>query len=255
MTDFEDLLGGGTPEPVKRRPGRPTREEAAARAAQQAAAEREERTKIEGFYASPEGRRLVAAASTGRTAIEERELHVPCSINFLARVMRLDPMTVNKRLRKVNPVGYAGSGANKRALYDFADTLPYLLKPKMDIGTYIRTLNTADMPQAISKAYWEAERIKNNVLLETAEAWPTEAVLTVFNQAGMMIKDRIPLINDGMKDLGLNEAQMNKLRELCDQFQADVHAALVDLPKKQKTPSRLAEIDMGIEEFDDGDGE
>lgn len=250
MDDFEDLLGGN-PEPVRKKRGRPTREEAARRAAEAAAAEQAEKERVEGFYATPEGRRLINAAATGRTTEEERNFHLPCSQNFIARVLRLDPMTVNRRLRAVKPVGYAGNGANKRSLYDFADTLPYLLKPKMDLGTYLKTLNAADLPNSINKAFWEAERIKNKTLMETAEAWPTERVLGVLGQVFMMIKDRLPLIKEGMRDTGLTDDQMRLLESFSDQFQADLHEALVALPQAQSTPSRRADVDMGDDWIED----
>lgn len=255
MSDFEDLLGGD-PEPVRRRRGRPTREEAAARAVADAEREKAEQQKVEGFYASAEGRRLVNAAATGRTAIEERQFHVPVSANFFARVFRLDPMTVSKRLRKVKPCGYAGGGANKRALYDFADTVPYLLKPRMDLGTYLKTLNAADLPNSINKSFWEAERIKNKTLIETSEAWPTEKVIDVLGSVFMLVKDRMPFMYDKMRDLGLNIEQQAKLQEMFDQFQRDLHDKLVEMPKKKQSYSRFSEIDTGERELsfnEDGD--
>lgn len=244
MEDFEAMLGDETAAPPKKR-GRPTKAEAAARLAAQEAAERAEKGRQEGFYSSMEGKRLIAAATTGRTVVDERDFHMPVSKAFFARVLRKDAMTIDRYLRPVKPVGYAGSGANKRALYDFTEALPYLLKPKMDLGTYLKTLNPTEMPASINKVFWEAERIKNKTLIETGEAWPTERVLDVLGQVFMMIKDRIPLITEHMRDEGLTDAQSAKLREMCDQFQKDLHEALIELPKQQRTPSRLVDIDIG----------
>jgi hypothetical protein len=147
-------------------------------------------------------------------------------------------------------VGHAGTSQN-RPLYDFASVVPYLVKPKMDIRTYLRSLNPADMPVNISKVFWEAERIRNKTLLETGEAWPTEKVLEVMGRVFMMIKDRIPLITEGMREEGITDEQMQKLQAACDQFQKDLHEALVELPKVSHTPSRIAEVGVGVEDGSD----
>ena len=162
-------------------------------------------------------------------------------------MLRLNQETVQRRLQTVTPVGHAGTSQN-RPLYDFASVVPYLVKPKMDIRTYLRSLNPADMPTNISKVFWEAERIRNKTLLETGEAWPTDKVLEVMGQVFMMIKDRIPLIVEGLREEGLTDKQLEILQASCDSFQTDLYEALVELPRQQQTPSRIAEVGVGIEE-------
>lgn len=205
--------------------------------------------KVNEFYRSVEGQRRVRASATGRGLdVPEREFFQPVGTSFLAKVLRLNQETVRNRLVNVTPVGSAGSGSQHRPLYDFASTVPYLIKPKMDIRTYLRSLNPADMPTNISKVFWEAERIRNKTLLETGEAWPTEKVLEVMGQVFMMIKDRMPLITEGMREEGLTDKQLEHLQAACDQFQRDLHEALVELPKVQVTPSRIAEVGVGVED-------
>lgn len=207
------------------------------------------------FYQSREGQKRIRSASTGRShhpEVDEKQFYMPVGVNFLAKVLRLNVETVQRRLRTVTPVGQAGTAQN-RPMYDFASVVPYLVKPKMDIRTYLRSLNPADMPQNISKAFWEAERIRTKALLEAGEAWPTEAVLERFGKLFMMIKDRIPLITEGMRDEGLTDDQMAKLQASCDQFQKDLHEALVLLPRQESTPPHLANVAVGVD--DDGRGD
>lgn len=203
------------------------------------------------FYQSAEGQRQIRMSSTGRGhAVDEKKFYMPVGVSFLAKVLRLNAETVQRRLRTVTPVGHAGTSQN-RPLYDFASVVPYLVKPKMDIRTYLRSLNPADMPTNISKVFWEAERIRNKTLLETGEAWPTEKVLEVMGRVFMMIKDRIPLITEGMREEGITDDQMQKLQAACDQFQKDLHEALVELPQVSNTPSRIAEVGVGVEDGSD----
>lgn len=200
------------------------------------------------FYRTPEGQRRIRSAATGRTTeVSDKDFLQPVGAAFIAKVLRLNAETVRRRLETVTPVGHAHTSQN-RPLYDFASVVPYLVKPKMDLRTYLRSLNPADMPISVNKSFWEAERIRNKTLLETGEAWPTEAVLERLGQVFMMIKDRMPLLTEALRDEGLTDDQMLKLQAACDQFQKDLHEALVELPKQQSTPSRLAEVGLGIEE-------
>ena len=184
------------------------------------------------------------AAVTGRTKIDEEEFLLPVSKNFLARVLHMDPMTVKKRLRGCKPAATFGGGGG-REVYYFHEALPFLVKPKMDLGTYIKTLNPTDLPNSINKTFWEAEKIKNRVLIETGEAWHASDVLEILGVVFMMFKDRIPLITEGMREAGLTDAQFTKLQGFTDQLQTDLHGALVELPKERRTLPRRAGIVTG----------
>lgn len=204
--------------------------------------------KMYAFYQSREGQRKVRMAATGRGhEVNEKEFYMPVGVSFLAKVLRLNAETIQRRLRTVTPVGHAGTSQN-RPLYDFASVVPYLIKPKMDIRTYLRSLNPADMPQNISKVFWEAERIRTKALIEAGEAWPTEQVLAVMSQANKMVNDRIPLLIEAMRDEGLTDDQLKKLEAACDQFRNDVHEAYVEFPKQQSTPPHLANVAVGVDD-------
>lgn len=256
IEDFEAMLGEEPAAPPPKKRGRPTREEAAARLAAQEEAERAEKDKQEGFYASFEGKRLIASAATGRTVIPERDFHMPCSINFLARVLKLDPMTVNRRLRRVEPVGYAGSAANKRALYDFTKTLPYLLKPKMDLQTFLDTLNAADLPPIVNKLTWDGLQSKLRYKVAAQEAWQTEDVLEVLSDVGMTIKDHTNMWVEEMREkAGLSDEQAARFERMVDIYRDELHKKLVDMPKEKQTKA-IIHIDAGPQGDDpDWDGD
>ncbi len=231
MSEFDDLLGGDdTPEePVRRRPGRPTNEERQRRA---------ERLLQEAAHQAE-----LRQAVTGRTKISEEEFLLPVSKNFLARVLQMDPMTVKKRLRGCKPAATFGGGGG-REVYYFHEALPFLVKPKMDIGTYLRTLNPTDMPASINKTFWEAERIKGRTLLESGELWHDGAVLDVLGRVFMLIKERIPIITEGMRSAGLTDEQAALLTGYADQMQSDLYEALVEDTKQHRTTSRRADLEI-----------
>jgi len=189
-----------------------------------------------------EFQRKLDVAATGKGEVQAIDFLRPVTQNLLSEVFRMQPDTVKRRLLQCPTIG-TGKG---RILYDFKTACEYLLKPRMDLDTYIKSLNQADLPPIISKTYWEAQRIKNKVLLETAEAWSTPEVLEVFGVVFMLIKDRIPLITEEMRDQGLTDAQLEHLEANVDHFQTDLHEALIELPAQRQTPSRRAEMDQLI---------
>lgn len=231
MSAFDDLLGGDEPvqELRRRGPGRPTNEERRLRA-EQALADAAHQAELR-------------QAVSGKTKIAEEEFLLPVSRNFLGRVLHMDPMTVKKRLRACKPV-YQSGGATGREVYYFHEALPFLVKPKMDIGTYLKTLNPTDMPASINKTFWEAERIKGRTLLESGELWHDAAVLDVLGRVFMLIKERIPIITEGMRAAGLSEEQTAELMSYADQMQADLYAALVEEPKQHRSAPRRAELEI-----------
>lgn len=231
MVDFDDILGGGESEPAsevpRNRGGRPSNEE--------------RRRRSEQALANAAHQAELRAAVTGRTKISEEEFLLPVSRNFLARVLHMDPMTVKKRLRGLKPAASFGGGGG-RDVYYFQEAIPFLVKPKMDIGTYLKTLNPTDMPPSINKTFWEAERIKNKVLIETGEAWHDSQVLDVLGRVFMLIKERIPIIIEGMREAGLTDEQSTKLVGYADQMQSDLYDALVEQPKLHRTQPRRSEL-------------
>jgi len=246
MDDFEDMLGDPAPtQTAKRRPGRPTKAEAAARLALQEEAERAEKAKEEGFYATFEGKRLINSASTGRTVVDIGEFFMPVSINFLARVLKLDPMTVNRRLLRVKPVGHVGKSANRRPLYDFTATLPYLLKPKMDLKTFLDTLNANDLPPIVNKLTWDGLQSKLRYKVAAQEAWQTEDVLEVLSDVGMTIKDHTNMWVEEMREkAGLSDEQAARLEAMVDVYRDQLHKKLVEMPKEKQTRA-IIHIDAG----------
>ena len=247
MTDFEDLLGG-EPEAPKRR-SRVSREEASTRLAQMTG---QVVGNDDDFYGTVEGRRLVSAAATGRTIVEEREFHMPVSKNFLARVLKLDAMTIDRRLRRVEPVGYAGNGEKKRPVYDFSNVLPYLLKPKMDLQTFLDTLNAADLPPIVNKLVWDGLRAKLRYKVEAQESWRTEDCIAVFSETFMMIKDHTQMWVEELREKGgMSDEQCERLEKMVDIYRDDLHKKLLDMPKQRQTRS-VIHIEAGPQGDDPG---
>lgn len=223
MDDFDDLLT--TP----RKRGRPTKEEAARRAA--------EATR------SLEMQATIRKAAIGQTAVAEKEFFLPIGVNFLVRVLRMDPQTVRTRLRNVPPL----PGSEKRPVWYFHDVLPYLVKPKMTAEQFARTLNKADLPPEINKSFWDSQRSRVKYKIEAQEAWETEDVLEVLGDVAMTMKDGLVSVVEEMRNRArLTDEQTEILSAAIDEIRTEIRRKLVDLPAKKFSGSIHSKPMFGI---------
>jgi len=180
--------------------------------------------------------------------VDGGELKRPVTQNFLALVFDMDPATVKKRLLTVKPVGFVGSGVQTRKLYDFKEACSYLVEPKIDLDAYIKSLDPAKLPNHINKMFWEAQRIRLKFMLEAGQAWRTEDVLARLGDACMLIKDRVQLWAETMREVcKLDDEQYARFVQMQNDLQNDLHALLVSAPERSTTRSIAAEYDEGGE--------
>lgn len=223
--DFDELLV------VKRRPGRPTREEAAAK-----------RALAENSLAQ---RAELVRASTGQQSLQEEMFGDPVGQNFLSRVLRMAPETVKTRLRRCKPAAVIGN----RAVYYFHEALPFLVKPVMTAEEFARTLNKADLPPEINSAFWTAQRTRVKYKIEAQEAWETEDVLEVLGDVSMTIKDSLTMVVEELRNRAkLTDDQTAIVQECIDEIRLEIRRKLIDLPAQKQTTSMHAKPLFGVSE-------
>ena len=219
IDEADEMLGGPAPAPPPRnRGGRPTREEAAA--------------KLLAAQIS------MKAATSGR-AFEDvggvQAFRRPVTLNFLATVFNHDIQTVTKRL-----IDCPFTTVGNRKLYEFADAVSYVIKPKMTPEQFVKTLNKADLPPEINLAFWNAQRAKLKFKLEAQDAWETAEVLEVFGDAFMAISDTLRTVPEEMRErAGLTDAQTKILEEAIDELRGTLSQKLVAMPAQKRTGSIL----------------
>ncbi|MEG3175881.1 DUF1441 family protein [Sphingomonas sp. RB3P16] len=241
--DFASLMPPETP--VKRRPGRPTREEAAARLAAQVAREAEEDERRARSSASINQRAEIVRASTGQQWLKEEMFGEPVGMNFLIRVMRMDPGTIKTRLQRCKPAGQVGN----RTVWYFHEALPFLVKPKMTAEEFARTLNKADLPPEINSAFWTAQRSRVKYKIEAQEAWETEDVLAVLGDVAMAIKDSLTMVVEELRNRAkLTDEQTEIVSTTIDEIRTEMRRKLVDMPSLKQTGSMHSKPLFGISE-------
>lgn len=162
------------------------------------------------------------------------------SAHWLSHVFGMDKNTIKKKLAKCEIAGKNGA----TPLYRIKDAAAWLIPPKVDIMTYIKSLRPQDLPPVLNDAYWGAMRKRQVVLKEAGDTWGTEAVLKVFGTAALRIKSSVQLWVDELERVhGLSDEQRRILIQMSDGLLEDVYEIFVSAPKLGHTPSTLAEHD------------
>ncbi len=229
MDEFEALLGEAPPRRGPKR-GRPSNAEREARRLA-AASDLEHQAELR-------------KAINGSQSLQLEQFGDPVNQNFLARLMRMDPATVNTRLTKCKPA-YIGSGGRK--VFYFHDAIHYLVKPKMTAEEFARTLNKADLPPEINKSFWDAQRSRTKYKIEAQEAWETEDVLEVLGEVSMTIKDSLVAVVEELRNRAkLTDEQTEIVSEAIDEIRTTIRQKLIEMPEKKFSGSMFAKPLFGI---------
>lgn len=227
MEDYDDLIGG---EPVTPAPRR----------------RRISEDELAEIRAKNQREQDLRDAATGKVKIDESEFLVPMGTNALHRILRIDVQTIKKRLAGVKPAATFGAGRN---VYYFHDVLPYLIKPKWTAEQFVRSLNKADLPPEINKAFWDSQRSRIKYKLESQEAWETEDVLRVFGGVFMTIKEVLTASIEEMRiKAKLNDEQTRLFEQTIDELRDELRAKLVEMPTKDSTTSMFEKPLFGTNE-------
>lgn len=204
---------------------------------------------------------LCRLAVSGRTVYEDRDFFMPATARFFSRVLHIDQMTVNRRLRRVPPITYEGT----RPLWEFGTALPYLIKPKMDVKTFRESMREEDLPPPMQSAIWNAKLARLRYLKEAGQVWPTAKVASLQAQMNKEAAEMIELWYDAIAESSVNasgEEVLSKLRDHTTELLRLLHTYMVELPSKSRTPSLFGEDaefteDMSVEpvpeDFDEDD--
>jgi len=173
-------------------------------------------------------------------SIDLAETYAGVSANWLAQMFGADKNTIKKKLAAsgIEIIGRRNSGP----LYRLADAAPYLVKPKVDLVSFIKGLRPNDLPPMLNEAYWSA-MIKRQKWEENAkELWHTDKVLAVLGELNVLIRTRVTLWTEDVdRREGLTQAQRQIIIDLSDDLLKSIHDLLVEMPSRGNTTASVAE--------------
>lgn len=193
------------------------------------------------------GKKNVGGGATHKTAADATilaKLSKPVSISFLSMVWRTNVTTAKRRLAALAPIAHH---RGNQPLYDFVQASQYLVKPRVDMREFVKKMDAADLPTSLQKDVWDARLKEQKWRQQAGDLWPTEDVLEVLGEAFQRLKTTTQLWVDQISEANTLPDPIRKdLQKRVDGLQADLHNALVELPKARSTPSQVGELEDDI---------
>lgn len=213
MTHDPDILVDD--QPPRKKMGRPTREEAAA--------------KLQAKMAEP--------------LPHYTEFRKPVGITFLSQVVGKQPKQIQRRLEKC-PVAEWENG--KTPKYNFLVAMSYLIPPRGNIEEWFGQQNAASLPPYVNKMWWDSAHQRNRVMLQSNDLWHSDDVTVVFGRVANTIRAHTNMWIENMpgKEFLTNE-QFNALIDAKNEMLVELQQLLVNMPRE--TLSMTAHIRSEIE--------
>lgn len=177
-----------------------------------------------------------AADETEEVSLTIDEVWGGVSAHWLSQVFKADKMTIKKKLANA---GCTIVGKRKGApLYNIAEAAQYLVKPKVDLVSYVQSLRPNDLPPILQATYWDAMLKRQKWEENAGKLWRTEDVSTVLGDLAVMIKTSVTLwVEDVDRTKGLTQDQRGVLVELTDKLLMDINRLMLEAPQRSRTAS------------------
>ncbi len=173
--------------------------------------------------------------------LEMRSVLRGVTISWLANVFRMDYNTCKKKLVNCPELG---KGKGNAPIFDLPQAAAFLVKPKVDINAFVRSLRPADLPPYLQSEFWEAQNKRQKWEENAGELWRTEKVVEVFGETFKLMKDTMNLWVDALeRKSGITGDQRKMLTSEVDALQDELHKRLVDMQVQKKTKPSLSELD------------
>ena len=164
------------------------------------------------------------------------------SAAWLDHVFGMDKNTIKKKLAKC-PVATMKKATPHYAIKEAA---AYLIPPKVDLLSYIKSLRPQDLPPVLSDAYWAAQLKRQKWEVNAGELWHTADVMEVFGELAKTLKTTIQLWTDELERIhGLSDEQRKSLTQMSDGLLLEIHHILVTAPSRQNTLSSAEDPEIG----------
>lgn len=164
------------------------------------------------------------------------------SANWLAQVFGYDKNTIRKKLTAAGcPVHRRDA---KATYYLISEAAKYLVKPKIDLDQYLRTLKPNDLPPVLSETYWAAMLKRQKWEENAGHLWRTEDVHQVFGDFAITVKTAVTLwVEEVDRHNGITADQRATIRQLSDNLLETIYEIMVEAPNKAMTlPSSIEAI-------------
>lgn len=143
----------------------------------------------------------------------------------LAAVLRVDRRTMQLAVGAIRPVGKR----NNRPIYAIADAAPLVVKPVLDVESYIKKLKPKDLPPSLQKAFWDAQEARQSFEEKAGNLWHTHRVQEVIGKLVMIVRQRLVLGTDQVdRQAPLTEEQRRLVQATFDNIITELQKSVVE---------------------------
>ena len=114
------------------------------------------------------------------------------SIGDLAAAFRVSRFVMTGAIGTLAPVGRR----HRSPLYAIADVAPLIVKPTVEVESYIKGLKPKDLPPSLQKAFWDAQEARQSYEEKAGNLWHTHRVQSVIGILVMIVRQRLVLATD-----------------------------------------------------------
>ena len=130
-----------------------------------------------------------------KSAAEKSDFMKPCTISFLASVLRKDKRTIERKLAGVAPVAREG----KSDLYDFSQACEAVFRSETGLSAKaLASLDPTQLPPITQAAFWGAQKQRIAVYREAGDLWRSDeiemaldAIIRVFRDSLLALPDKL----------------------------------------------------------------
>lgn len=161
-----------------------------------------------------------------QTLVEARDiLFAGLTATDMAKLFRVSSVTMKSVIGAIQPSGRRGT----RPIYAVADAAPLVVKPILDVESYIRKLKPKDLPPSLQKAFWDAQEARQSFEEKAGNLWHTYRVQEVIGKLVMIVRQRLVLATDQVDRLApLTEEQRKIVQGTFDAITVELQKQVVD---------------------------
>jgi hypothetical protein len=145
------------------------------------------------------------------------------NVGDLAAAFRVSRFVMMGAIALLQPCGQR----NRSPLYAIADVAPRLVKPTVEVESYIKGLKPKDLPPSLQKAFWDAQEARQSYEEKAGNLWHTHRVQSVIGNLVMIVRQRLVLATDQIDRMTPLTAEQRKLVQgSFDQVLSDLQKAV-----------------------------
>lgn len=142
-----------------------------------------------------------------------RLIYRGANISELEKLFNLDHRMITARLAKagIKPAYREGRGI----YYKISEAAPHIIKPALDVETYLKQMDPRELPKMLTKEFWAAMKSRQDYEERRGDLWPTQKVVEEVGELFKIIKMSLLLMVDGVeRTTELSEKQRELVKSM-----------------------------------------